>query len=100
VPGRTGLWTKDRYGEARRSTELGMRGNLEVAPDKDSVDLELAHEKRVDGSLRGLSVFALPKLVRYVVRSGFGPHLIQCDFVNSHLRVIWEALSVEARLLS
>jgi hypothetical protein len=99
VPGRTGLWTKDRYGEARRSTELGMRGNLEVAPDKDSIDLQLAHEKKVDGSLRGLSVFALPKLVRYIVRSGFGPHLIQCDFVNSHLRVIWEALSVEARLL-
>jgi hypothetical protein len=98
VAGRPGLWTKDRYGEARRSTELGMQGNLEVAPDKDSSDVQLVHEK-VDGSMRGLSVFALPKLVRFVTRSTFGPQLVQCDFVNSHLRVIWEQLAPATRLL-
>jgi hypothetical protein len=76
-----------------------MRGNLEVAPDKGSIDVQLAHEKKVDGSMRGLSVFALPKLIRFITRSTFGPQLVQCDFVNSHLRVIWEQLSPETRLL-
>ena len=88
LEGRPGKWSRDRFAEPRGPTSLGLRGALESSPDTDRADTELVEGPLVPGCLRGTSVFALPKLVRYVVRSGFGSELVQLDLVNSHFAQI------------
>lgn len=90
------LWTTDRFGEAKRPLELGLRGSLEIAPDRQGSDSRLRAEK-CDPVFRGLSVFAFPRLCRYIARGGFGESLVQEDIANSQLRMIYEHLTSEER---
>ena len=71
----------DRFGEPNFAKILGLQGNLEALPDKESQDGKLEHE-RVPPVLRGLSVFAFPRLLRHLVRTGTG--MLQVDICNSH----------------
>ena len=52
-----GHWTLDRFKEPATPALLGLRGLLEPSADRTCSDEQLKHEK-VDGQLRGLSVFA------------------------------------------
>ena len=87
----------DRFAEAKRPRELGLRGSLEIAPDSDAKDPRLACDADVNGVYRGLSAFAFPRLCRYIVRAGLDTKLIQEDIVNSQLRMIFEHLTQAER---
>ena len=52
-----GHWTLDRFKEPTTPALLGLKGSLEPSADRTCSDVMLKHEK-VDGQLRGLSVFA------------------------------------------
>ena len=95
VPGRPHLWTADVFGETKRSKELGLRGSLEARYYSD--DPRVAAQDRKVGCLRGLSVFTMPRLLRYITRSGF-KGLRQIDLVNSHFRMLYD-LAAELGLL-
>ena len=95
VPGRPHLWTADVFGETKRSKELGLRGSLEARYYSD--DPRVAAQDRKVGCLRGLSVFTMPRLLRYITRSGI-KGLRQIDLVNSHFRMLYD-IAAELGLL-
>ena len=97
VKGRPGLWTMDRWAEAARPGLLGLKGSLEICVDREGIDEKLNHEK-VIVSCRGKSTFGDPRLVRYIVRSGFGSKLVQYDIQNSHPVQLWTALTPDEQL--
>jgi hypothetical protein len=70
----------DRWAESKSSVLLGVKGNIEVYPDREGSDPRLA-ECDI-GYLRGRSVFAERKIVRYIFRCGSG--LTEYDLENSH----------------
>jgi len=92
----SGSWTRDRFKEPRIPVLLGLKGSLEPCADRRCEDERLWHE-RVGGHLRGLSVFAGPKLLRMLARCGVKAKIF--DVVNSHLTHISRSLDVSARRL-
>ena len=50
---------------------------------------EVASECVPDG-LKGLSAFALPKLLRFVLRAGLGERMVDYDQDNSQYRAMWD----------
>jgi hypothetical protein len=66
-PVRGGHWVQDGFTEARRPTLLGLANSLEVSP--------------VEGRV---SVFANPKMLRFIARGGV-PQMTVVDVCNSHL---------------
>jgi hypothetical protein len=77
----------DRWGEAAKPAELGLKGSVECKPDGQSKDILL------DGTgfptyFRGKSTFAEAKLIRFISRCGV-PGLWAHDLENSHLNLIW-----------
>ena len=75
-------WTLDRFAEPRKPSVIGLRGALEASPDTNGEDERLSHEK-CRGSLKGLSTFVMPRVIRYIARMGCD--LKQVDCSNSHL---------------
>lgn len=63
-------WTVDRWAEARKSVELGLKGNIEVCPDMAGVDTELRCCNSVPRGMRGKTTFGDSRLVRYLSRCG------------------------------
>ena len=84
VKGRPGLWTADAFSEAKRPLQLGIQGALEVRHNSILPSIV----KQNAGPLSGLSVFAMPKLIRYITRSGIKGVKIQ-DITNSHYRMVY-----------
>lgn len=85
----SGSWTLDRFKEPAAATTLGLKGSLEPSADRTCNDEKLKHEK-AGGHLRGLSVFAGPKLLRFLARVGVKAQIY--DVVNSHLTHLHNAL--------
>ena len=71
----------DRFGEATRCEQFGWQENLECLPNAHGNDPQLTY-RDIPFPLQGLSVFCLPKLLRYIARADLG--LWQIDLVNSH----------------
>jgi hypothetical protein len=68
----------DRWGEAKISAELGWGLSLEVRP----IGPDERPESSIPAPFEGLSVFAGPKILRYIARSG--QDLVAHDIANSH----------------
>jgi len=97
VEGRPGVWTCDRYTASRAATELKIPSGWETAPDKDGVDPRYAHlleDASVDPMFFGLTIFAGPKILRNIARSGMGKKLLQLDFDNSFVAIIFQCLKL------
>ena len=92
----SGSWTRDRFKESATSLKLDLKPSLEPSADRTCEDVKLKHE-RVGGHLRGLSVFAGPKLLRMLSRAGVKAQIY--DVVNSHLRHLHNALHADRRPL-
>ena len=88
------FWTLDRYGKAKVPAQLGLNASWEGSPDVRGDDPRLAHE-RVQGCLRGLTIFAGPKALRLLCRSGTG--LKTVDIVNSHPVHVMMAMTPEEK---
>jgi hypothetical protein len=81
----------DRWAESKSSVLLGTKGNLEVYPDREGSDPRLAECDL--GYLRGRSVFAERKIVRYIFRCG--SNLTEYDLENSHFSCLVEGFVAE-----
>jgi len=85
IKGRPGLWTADAFSEAKRPMQVGLHGALEARYySKHPKVLTQAHVRE----LAGLSVFVMPKLIRFITRSGVKGIKI-CDLVNSHYQMLY-----------
>jgi len=77
IQGRDGFWVRDAFKEASRPLSLGMQNALEPT------------------SIEGrCSVFAAPKMIRYIARCGV-PGITVVDIVNSHLQHLYQSLKPE-----
>ena len=91
IKGRPGFWTADAFAEARRPATVGLRGSLEAAWRAQHPQVR-AQVSKVGEDLAGVSVFVMPKLLRFIARSGI-KGLKQVDCVNSHYQMTYELAS-------
>ena len=95
MDGRPFHWTTDFFREGGRFDEVDLMGSLEPCFHCD--DPRAQEEKSLIPWLRGVSVFTMPRLVRYIVRCDL-PGLTQVDIVNSHFRMLYEVAQEAGKL--
>jgi hypothetical protein len=81
----------DRWAESKSSVLLGVKGSIEVYPDREASDHKLADCGIA--YLRGRSVFAERKIIRYIRRCG--SDLVEYDLENSHFSCLVDGFPEE-----